>query len=132
MTRILAIGAYPFMVRDGAGTDDLGKIAADNGADDNLRTEAATAFARLSRDANDVKVLTDLAQKYFDASDKKTKEAAGKPKADADAADKEFEKAKKKLDDAKVNALKVTKDPSKTAADIKAATEAAKAVEEEF
>ena len=132
MTRILAVGAYPFLTRDGAGTDALGKIAADNGADDNLRQEAAVAFARLSRDAGDIKVLTDLAQKYFDASDKKTKEAAGKPKADADAADKEFEKAKKKLDDAKVNALKVTKDPSKTAADIKAATEAAKAVEEEF
>lgn len=132
MTRILAVGAYPFLTRDGAGTDALGKIAADNGADDNLRQEAAVAFARLSRDAGDIKVLTDLAQKYFDASDKKTKEAAGKPKQEADAADKEFEKAKKKLDDAKVNALKVTKDPSKTAADIKAATEAAKTVEEEF
>lgn len=132
MTRILAVGAYPFLTRDGAGTDALGKIAADNGADDNLRQEAAVAFARLSRNAGDIKVLTDLAQKYFDASDKKTKEAAGKPKAEADAADKEFEKVKKKLDDAKVTALKVTKDPSKTAADIKAATEAAKLVEEEF
>jgi hypothetical protein len=132
MTRILAIGAYPFMTRDGAGTDELGKIAADNSADDNLRTEAATAFARLSRDPADIKILNDLAQKYFDASDKKKKEAAGKPKADADAADKEFEKAKKKLDDAKMEVLKVTKDPSKTAADIKAATEAAKKQEEEF
>jgi hypothetical protein len=132
MTRILAVGAYPFLTRDGAGTDALGKIAADNGADDNLRQEAAVAFARLSREAGDIKVLTDLAQKYFDASDKKTKEAAGKPKAEADAADKEFDKVKKKLDDAKVFALKVTKDPSKGAADIKAATEAAKTVEEEF
>src|SRR5690606_635723 len=95
MTRILAIGAYPFMTRDGAGTDALGRIAADNGADDNLRREAATAFARLSRDKKDVKVLTDLADKYFDASAKKKKEAAGKPKKDADAADKELEKAKK-------------------------------------
>src|SRR5262249_9722472 len=67
MTRILAVGAYPFLTRDGAGTDALGKIAADNNADDNLRQEAATAFARLSHDAGDVKVLTDLAQKYFDA-----------------------------------------------------------------
>lgn len=132
MTRILAIGAYPFLTRDGAGTDDLGKIAADNNADDNLRTEAATAFARLSREAGDIKVLTDLAQKYFEASEKKKKEAAGKPKQDADAADKEFEKARKKLDDAKMAALKVTKDTSKTAADIKAATEEAKKVEEEF
>lgn len=132
MTRILAIGAYPFLTRDGAGTDDLGKIAADNSADDNLRTEAATAFARLSSDAKDVKILTDLANKYFEASAKKKKEAAGKPKAAADAADKELEKVKKKFDEAKMAALKVTKDPSKTADDIKAATEAAKTAEDEY
>jgi hypothetical protein len=132
MTRILAIGAYPFMVRDGAGTDDLGKIAADNGADDNLRQEAATAFARLSRNKDDVKVLTDLAQKYFDASAKKTKEAAGKPKQDADAADKELEKAKKKFDDAKMAVLKITKDPSSSAEQIKAASEEAKTQEEAY
>jgi hypothetical protein len=132
MTRILAIGAYPFLTRDGAGTDALGAIAADNSADDNLRTEAATAFARLSRQEGDVKVLTDLANKYFEASDKKKKEAAGKPKAEADAADKEFEKAKKKNDDAKMNVLKITKDTTKTAADIKAATEAAKDEEDKF
>lgn len=132
MTRILAVQAYPFLARDNAGVDELGKIAADNGADDNLRTEAATAFARLSRDASDVKILNDLAQKYFDAADKKLKEAAGKPKADADAADKEFEKAKKALDDAKANALKATHDASKTAEDIKAATAVAKKAEEDF
>jgi hypothetical protein len=132
MTRILAIGAYPFLTRDGSGTEALGAIAADNTADDNLRTEAATAFARLSRNAGDVKVLTDLAQKYFDASDKKKKEAAGKPKADADAADKEFEKVKKKNDDAKMAVLKMSKDTSKSAADIKAASEAAKKTEDEL
>ena len=131
-TRILAVGAYPFLVRDDTGADELGKIAADNGADDNLRTEAATAFARLSHDANDIKVLEGLAQKYFDASDKKKKESEGKPKADADAADKEFEVAKKKVDDAKSNALKATHDPQKTAEDIKAATESAKKAEDEF
>ncbi|MBV8762245.1 MAG: hypothetical protein JO257_33450, partial [Deltaproteobacteria bacterium] len=131
-TRILAIGAYPFVTRDDAGVDELGKIAADNAADDNLRTEAATAFARLSHDATDVKILNDLAQKYFDAADKKSKEAAGKPKADADAADKEFEKAKKALDDSKANALKATHDTSKTADDIKAATKAAKDAEATF
>jgi hypothetical protein len=132
MTRILAIQAYPFVTRDDAGVDDLGKIAADNGADDNLRTEAATAFARLSHDGSDVKILNDLAQKYFDAADKKNKEAAGKPKADADAADKEFDKAKKALDDAKANALKATHDTSKSADDIRAATKAAKDAEEAF
>lgn len=132
MTRVLAVGAYPFLTRDNAGTEDLGKIAADNSADDSLRQEAAVAFARLSRNAGDIKVLTDLAQKYFDAADKKTKEAAGKPKADAAAADKELEKVKKKLDDAKVAALKVTKDTTKGAAEIKKATEEAKLVEDEY
>jgi hypothetical protein len=132
MTRILAVGAYPFLTRDDQGVEELGKIAADNTADDNLRTEAATAFARLSHDAKDVVVLEGLAQKYFDASDKKRKEADGKPKADADTADKEFEVAKKKVDEAKSNALKATHDTSKTAEDIKAATEAAKKAEDDF
>ncbi len=131
-TRILAIGAFPFLTRDDSGIDELGKIAADNTADDNLRTEAATAFARLSHDANDVKVLVGLAQKYFDAADKKAKEAAGKPKADANAADVEFKAAQKIVDDAKAAALKTTHDASKTAADIKASTEAAKKAEDDF
>jgi hypothetical protein len=131
-TRILAVQAYPFLTRDDTGVDELGKIAADNGADDNLRTEAATAFARLSHDPSEIKILNDLAQKYFDAADKKNKEAAGKPKADADAADKEFEKAKKALDDAKANALKATHDASKSADDIRAATKAAKDAEDAF
>lgn len=131
-TRILAIGAYPFVTRDDAGVAELGAIAADNKADDNLRTEAATAFARLSHDATDIKVLEGLAQKYFDAADKKNKEAAGKPKADSDAADKEFDKAKKVVDDAKANALKATHDTTKTAQDIKDATAAAKKAEDDF
>jgi hypothetical protein len=131
-TRILAIGAYPFLTRDDTGADELGKIAADNKADDNLRTEAATAFARLSHDKGDIVVLESLAQKYFDAADKKKKDAEGKPKTDADAADKEFDKAKKLVDDAKATALKVTHDNSKTVEDIKAATEAAKVAEEAF
>ena len=132
MTRILAVDCYPFVTHDDTGVTELGKIAADNAADDNLRTEAATAFARLSHSAGDIKVLTDLAQKYFDAADKKNKEAAGKPKADSDAADKEFEKAKKALDDAKSNALKATHDTSKSADDIRAATAAAKKAEDDF
>ncbi len=132
MVRILAIGAYPFVTRDDAGVDALGKIAADNTADDNLRSEAATAFARLSRDASDIKILDGLAQKYYDASDKKRKEADGKPKAEKAAADKEFETAKTKLDDAKSAALKATHDPSKTAKDIRDATETAKKAEDDF
>jgi hypothetical protein len=132
MTRILAVGAYPFVTHDDTGVEELGKIAADNAADDQLRTEAATAFARLSRNPADIKILDALAQKYFDASDKKRKEADGKPKTDADAADKEFEKAKKAVDDAKANALKATHDTSKSADDIRAAAELAKKAEDSF
>ncbi|HEY1558376.1 MAG TPA: hypothetical protein VGF94_26310 [Kofleriaceae bacterium] len=132
MTRILAVGAYPFVTHDDTGVEDLGKIAADNAADDQLRTEAATAFSRLSHNAGDIKVLEGLAQKYFDASDKKRKEADGKPKSESDAADKDFEHAKKVLDDAKMEALKVTHDNSKTAEDIRNVTEAGKKAEDDF
>jgi hypothetical protein len=131
-TRILAIGAFPFLTRDDAGIEDLGKIAADNKADDTLRQEAATAFARLSHDAKDITVLEALAQKYFDASTKKRTEATGKPKAVADAADKEFEKAKKLVEDAKAAALKATHDNSKSVEDIKAAVATAKKAEDDF
>ncbi|MFT3697322.1 MAG: hypothetical protein QM831_29535 [Kofleriaceae bacterium] len=129
--RLLAISAYPFITRDDQGVAELGKIAADNAADDNLRTSAATAFARLSHDPNDVKILNDLAKKYYDASDKKAAER-DKLKASKDAADKEFDAVKKKYDDSKADALKATHDNSKTAADIKAATEAAKKADEDM
>ncbi|HEY0483509.1 MAG TPA: hypothetical protein VGD37_38590 [Kofleriaceae bacterium] len=131
-TRILAIGAYPFLTRDDTGVDELGKIAADNKADDQLRQAAATAFARLAHEARDITVLEGLAQKYFEASAKKRGEAEGKPKATADAADKEFAKAKKLLDDAKAAVLRATHDTSKTAADIRAATADAKKAEDAF
>ncbi len=131
-TKILAISAYPFLTRDGAGVEELGKIAADNKADDTLRQEAATAFARLSSDPKSLDVLEGLAQKYFDASTAKTKEAAGKPKADADAADKVFEAQKKVVEKAKADLLKITHDTTKTAADIKAATAATKKIEDDF
>jgi predicted nucleic acid-binding Zn-ribbon protein len=131
-TRILAVGAYPFVAHDDAGVDELGKIAFDNHADLNLRTEAATAFARLSHDPAHIKELNDLADQYYkQAADYRAK-ADAKPKADADAADKEFEAARKKKDDAKANALKATNDKSKTADDIRAAAEAAKKAEDDF
>ena len=131
-TRVLAIGAFPFLTRDDAGIEDLGKIAADNKADDTLRQEAATAFARLSHEARDITVLEALAQKYFEASAKKRAEANGKPKTTADAADKEFEKAKKLVEDAKATALKATHDNAKSVEDIKAAVAAAKKAEDDF
>jgi hypothetical protein len=131
-TRILAVGAYPFVAHDDGGVAELGKIAFDNHADLNLRTESATAFARLSRDPAHIKELNDLADQYYkQAADYRAK-ADAKPKADADAADKEFEAARKKKDDAKANALKATNDKSKTAEDIRAAAEAAKKAEDDF
>lgn len=132
MTQILAISAYPFLARDQAGVVELAKIAGDNNADDTLRQEAATAYARLARSKDNMGVLNELADKYFKASAEKTKEANGKPKTDADAADKVLEKHKKVLDEKKMELLKVTKDPSKTAADIKEATKATKKFEDDF
>ncbi|MBC7973538.1 MAG: hypothetical protein H7138_01040, partial [Myxococcales bacterium] len=131
-TRLLAIGAYPFLTRDDAGAEDLGRIASDNNADDTLRQEASTAFARLAHDAKDISVLENLAQKYFDASAKKRAEADGKPKAASDAADKAFAKAKAALDDAKAATLKITHDTTKTAEDIKASVATAKKAEDDF
>jgi hypothetical protein len=132
MIKALAIGVYPFLARDQTGVVDLAKIAADNGADDNLRQEAATAFARMTRNKDDIQVLEGLANKYFEAAAKKRKEADGKPKADAEAADKEFDAKKKGLDTLKVELIKTTKDPSKSADEIKAKTEQFKKAEEEF
>ena len=131
-TRILAISTYPFLTRDGAGTEELGKIAADNKAEDGLRQEAATAFARLSTSAKDLSILSDLAQKYFDAAAKKRTEADGKPKTDADAADKEFEAQKKVVEKAKTDLLKITHDTSKGAAEIKQASADTKKIEDAF
>jgi hypothetical protein len=131
-TKLLAINAYPFLARDDAGVDELGKIASDNNADATLRQAAATAFALLAHDGRDISILQGLAQKYFDASVKKRSEADGKPKATADAADKEFAKAKKLVDEAKARVDKVTRDNTKTAADIKEATEAATKANDAF
>ena len=122
-TKILAIGAYPFVSRDDAGVDELGKIAGDNNADGSLRQAAASAFALLAHDARDISVLQGLAQKYLEASAKKRAEADGKPKAVADAADKEFAKANQLVKDAKGRVEKVSHDPSKSAADIHEAVE---------
>jgi hypothetical protein len=74
-TRILAINAFAFVSRTETGVKDLAKIAADNAADDTLRQEAASAFARLSRDLDDITILDRLAKRYLDASAKKRAEA---------------------------------------------------------
>ncbi|HMG21893.1 MAG TPA: hypothetical protein VK607_11265 [Kofleriaceae bacterium] len=131
-TRILAISAYPYLTRDDAGVEDLGKIASDNNADATLRQAAATAFALLAHDARDIAILQSLAQKYFEASAKKRGEADGRPKTTADAADKEFAKAKKLVDEAKARVDKVTHDNTKTAADIRDASDAATKANDAF
>jgi hypothetical protein len=124
-TRIMAIGTYAFVARDDAGVEELGKIAADNGADAGLRQEAALAFARLSRDAKDIAVLQGLAQKYREAYAKKRAEA-DKLKPTADAADAEFEKAKKVVEAAKANSLRISHDSAnRSTEEIKAAAAAA-------
>lgn len=130
--KTLAISVYPFLTRDGAGVEELAKIAGDNSADDGLRQEAATAFARLSRDAKSLGVLEGLADKYFKASADRLKEAQGKPKQEADAADKLFDQQTKALAKAKQDLVRMTSDKSKSADEIKAATAAVKKLEEEF
>ena len=131
-TRALAVNAYPFVSHDGAGADELGAIAADNKAEDNLRQEAALAYARLATDPKAADVMNGLAQKYFDAADKKRKEADGKPKADADAADKELEAAKKARDTAQQDALRATHDTKSKAEDIRAAVDKKKKTDDDY
>jgi hypothetical protein len=98
-TRILAVNVYPFLTRDDTGTDELAKIVADDNADTRLRQDSATAFARLAHDTRDISVLQGLAQKAFDVSAKRRTEADAKKPA-ADAADREYAKAKKLHDEA--------------------------------
>jgi hypothetical protein len=131
-TRVLAISAYAFLSRDDAGVDELGKLAADNDGDPTLREEAALAFARLARTPRDIALLEGLAQKYREASAKKRAEADGKPKAAAAAADKELEKAKKAVEAARANSLKVSRESQRTIDEIKAAAAAATKADEDF
>lgn len=137
-TKILAIVKYPFLARDLTGVDELAAIAADNGSDreaeshDQLRQVAAEAFARMSRDPKGISVLQGLAKKYFDAAAEKRKTADGKPKAESAAADKVLEVEKKKVDQVKIDLIKLTKDSSKSAEEIRAATKKVKDVELAF
>ncbi|MGE5187079.1 MAG: hypothetical protein ACM31C_33745 [Acidobacteriota bacterium] len=130
MTRILAIGAYPFLARDSSAAHELATIA-DSPGDNQLRQEAAVAFARLSTDASDIAVLLKMAQTQFKAAnDQKNNAAKEKPKADA--AEKEFEAAKKAYDDAKAAAAKITADKSRSLDDVKAAIASAKKADDDF
>ena len=127
-TRAAAIATYPFLSTDGAAADELGKIAADNRAEDELRLEAATAYARLSREPRSIALFQSLAQRYLDASAKKRREA-DREKPRADAADKDLEPRKQALDKMKIDLLALTKDERVGAAEIRAATAAVKRAE---
>lgn len=74
--RRLAVYSYGFIAVDQKGTSELGRIAADNTADDDLRQAAADSLARLGVTLADLKVNEGLAKRYLDAAAKKTAEAA--------------------------------------------------------
>jgi len=97
---MLAISAYPFVTRDATGTDKLAALALGSAGDDSLRMEAATALARISRDAKDIPTFQKLAKRQLDASAKFATEA-GAAKKTADAADKKFEAKRAELEAAK-------------------------------
>ena len=126
-----AAGAYAFVVHDQAGADELWKIAADNTADDMLRVEAATAYARIARDKARIGVFGAMAKKYVEASAKK-RTAADKQLKAKQAADNDLAKAKDALDAAKAKLIALTQDQSKTAVEIRAGTEATKRVEADY
>lgn len=137
-SKLLAIVKYPFLARDLTGVEELGSIAADNGADreaeyhDQLRQAAAEAFARMSRDPKGIAILQGLAKKYFDASAEKRKAADGKPKAEADKADKAYEQEKKTFEELKAKNQRLISDPTKSAEDIRAATKEVKDAEQKL
>lgn len=130
-TRTLAVGAYGFVARGDADVAALGKITADNGADDGLRQEAATAYARLAREPKHIKLLIQLSQRYLDAAGTKRKAAdAAKPGlAKADAA---LAKAEKAMVAAKAKLLQIAQNPTSTTEQIRTATSSTKLVEDTY
>ncbi len=97
---ILALSVYPFVTRDATGTDKLAALALGSAGDDDLRMEAATALARISRDAKDIATFHKLAQPQLDASAKQATRAAAAKHA-ADAADATFAAKRAAFDAAK-------------------------------
>ncbi len=104
----MAANVFSFVSRDGsekagAGTalEALGKIAADNKADQSLRLEASVSYGRLATSKDRVQLLITLAKDYKDASDKAQAEANGPPKKAYEAAKATYDAAKEALDQAK-------------------------------
>jgi hypothetical protein len=129
--RTLAIGAYAFAARDQAGTGELWKIAADNTADDGLRVEAATAYARLANDKQRIGVFGEIAKKYASASAKK-RAAADKLLSKKQDADNRLVAAKDAFDLTKKRLIALTQDSSATAEEIRAGTEQTKRSEAHY
>jgi hypothetical protein len=130
-TRVHAIETYPFVTRDGAAADELGRIAADNKAEDELRQAAATAFAQLARDPRAIALLQSLAKRYVDASADKRKEAdRARPRADA--ADQELASARQAFEAKKAALLALVKDSQSTADQIRAETATVKQAEQDY
>ena len=96
----LAVAAYPFVTRDATGSDKLAALALGSAGDDQLRMEAATALARISRDAKDIATFGKLAKRQLDASAKLAAQAAAAKQA-AEAADQAFAARRAELEAAK-------------------------------
>lgn len=123
--RVGAILAYAFCARDTSAVEALAKIALDNGADDGLRTEAATAVGRLGRDKKHIDAFLQMAKKYTDAAAKK-RAAADKLEPKKKQADIALEDANDAAENAKAKLVAMTQDGRTTAEQIRAATDAAK------
>jgi hypothetical protein len=121
LARAVAITAYSVVATDATAVDELGRIMADNAADDGVRQAAATAFARLAQGPKHIQLLLGLATKYLEASAKKRTEAKAL-EAGRDAAEAVFAKARETREAAKAKLAAVTADPNSTAAQIRAAT----------
>jgi len=106
--RPVAATVYSFVSVNGSekfGSDTglglLGKISADNSADQALRLAASESYGRLAADKGKIDVLKALAKKYADASAEARKKADADTKKAFDAANKQFEEANKSLSESK-------------------------------
>ncbi|MEZ4402623.1 MAG: HEAT repeat domain-containing protein [Kofleriaceae bacterium] len=112
--RPMAFEVYSFVSPDGAeksgtttGLDALAKIVSDTTTDFTVRLSAATAYARLARTADRMKILQDQAKKFEAGSKEERAKADGAPKAALAAAQVPYDAARaaaKKAKDAATRA----------------------------
>jgi HEAT repeats/PBS lyase HEAT-like repeat len=106
----MAIGVYSFVSTSGAektgtttGLDALSKMVADTTVDFTVRLESATAFARLARSVDRMKVLQDQVKQFESGTKDARAKADGAPKAALAAAQAPYDLARadyKKANDA--------------------------------